>query len=305
MTRGAGLLLSALRAPAPLIDPMTRSPTASLRLIALALIVSFAASGCAMFKKDREAPENVPAEVLYEEGHQAMTRGNWSGAATAYRRLVAQYPYGPYTEQALIETAYAQYKAGRHEEAISSIDRFLRTYPTHRHAAYMYYLRGLVNSSRDAVFLQRVWSLDPSRRDMATHRQAYNDFEIVTERYPNSRYATDAAERMGELREVFARHEVETGLYYLRRTAFVAATERANYVLESYPQSRYRDDALALLAAAYEGLGNEALAGTARQQLQEANPAHPYLAGDWPRHPGTWRKLNPVGSEKTALDMNY
>lgn len=285
---------------------MTLRPTFPLRFVALALTVLFAASGCAMFKKDRdEQPENVPVEELYEEGHEAMTRGNWSGAATSYRRLIAQYPYGTYTEQAMIETSYAHYKAGRHEEAISSIDRFLRTYPTHRHAAYMYYLRGLVNSSRDTVFLQRVWSLDPSRRDMATHRQAFNDFEIVTQRYPNSRYAADAAERIGELSEVFARHELESGLYYLRRTAFVGATERANFLLETYPESGYHDDAIALLAAAYDGLGNEGLAASARQQLQEVNPAHPYLAGDWPRYPGTWRKLNPLGSEKTALDMEY
>lgn len=284
---------------------MTQRSRFPLRFVALALIVLFAASGCAMFKKDREQPENVPVETLYEEGHHAMTRGNWSGAATTFQRLVAQYPYGAYTEQALIETAYAQYKSGRHEEAISSIDRFLRTYPTHRHAAYMYYLRGLVNSSRDMVFLQRVWSLDPSRRDMATHRQAYNDFDIVTTRYPSSRYAADAAERKAALGEVFARHEVETGLYYLRRTAYVAATERANFLLETYPQSRYHDDAIALLAAAYTGLGNQDLAASARQQLQQANPAHPYLAGEWPRYPGSWRKLNPLGSEKTALDVEY
>ena len=284
---------------------MTQRTTFPLRLAALALTVLVATSGCAMFKKDKEQPENVPVETLYEEGHEAMTRGNWSGAATTFRRLVAQYPYGPYTEQALIETAYAQYKAGRHEEAISSIDRFLRTYPTHRHAAYMYYLRGLVNSSRDTVFLQRVWSLDPSRRDMATHRQAYNDFDIVTERYPNSRYAADAAERKQQLGEVFARHEIETGLYYLRRTAYVAATERANFLLESYPQSQYNDDAVALLAAAYTGLGNDALAASARQQLQELNPSHPYLVGEWPQYPGNWRKLNPLGSEKTALDVEY
>ncbi len=147
-----------------------------------------------------------------------MRNGNWSAAETTYRRLVAQYPYGPYTEQALVETAYAQYKAGKHEDAISSIDRFIRTYPTHRNISYMYYLRGLTNSSRDTVFLQRVWRLDASRRDLATPQQAYNDFSIVADRYPNSRYAADARKRMGELRNMFARHELETALYYLRRT---------------------------------------------------------------------------------------
>ncbi|MDT0850605.1 outer membrane protein assembly factor BamD, partial [Staphylococcus pseudintermedius] len=143
------------------------------------------------------------------------------------------YPYGPYTEQALIETAYAQYKSGKHDDAISSIDRFIRTYPTHRNIAYLYYLRGLVNSSRDTVFLQKVWRLDVSRRDLATPMQAYNDFQIVVERYPNSRYAEDARKRMIVLRDTFARHELDVSLYYLRRTAYVAAADRAKFLLET------------------------------------------------------------------------
>ena len=275
---------------------------APLRVLSLLLIVAFIGPGCSMFKKKDTTPEAAPVEELYEKGHAAMKRGNWSAGAANFKGLVAQYPYGAYTEQALIETAYAQYKAGKHEEAISSIDRFIRTYPTHRLTSYMYYLRGLVNSSRDTVFLQKVWKLDPSRRDLATPHQAYNDFSIVVERYPNSRYAADARERMAELQNTFARHELEVSLYNLRRTAYVAAVERATYLLETYPDSKYQNDAIAALAAAYTGLGNETLAADTRARLQKADPGHPYLAGNWPKYPGDWRKLNPFAREKSALD---
>ncbi|KAG1225481.1 hypothetical protein G6F68_019918 [Rhizopus microsporus] len=121
----------------------------------------------------------------------------------------------------MIETAYAQYKAGKHDDAVSSIDRFIRTYPTHRNIAYLYYLRGLANSNRSTVFLRRVWSLDASRRDLSTPHQAYSDFNIVVDRYPNSRYAADARSRMLELRDVFAQHELADALYYMRRGAWV------------------------------------------------------------------------------------
>lgn len=284
--------------------PRPGRPGAALKTgIVLALLI--AASGCTslgkMFK-DEDADEGQPVEAIYERAHRSMENGNWSGAEQSFRRLVAQYPYGPYTEQALIETAYAQFKAGKHEDAISSIDRFIRTYPAHRNIAYLYYLRGLTNASRDTVFLQRVWRLDASRRDLATPMQAYNDFQIVADRYPNSRYAADARERMASLRNLFARHELETALYYLRRDAYVAATERARYLLDTYPQSAHQADAVATLAAAYTGLGNEALATSARTQLQQIAPNHPYLAGEWPDYPGNLRKLNPFAGEKSALD---
>ena len=273
----------------------------------LILLVAFAVSGCARLKgifKDEEANEGVPVEQLYEKGHRSVRNGNWDNAVTTYKRLVAQYPYGNYTEQALVETAYAQFKMGDNEEAISTIDRFIRTYPTHRNTAYMYYLRGLVNSNRDTVFLQKVWSLDASRRDLATPNQAYNDFTIVTERYPNSRYAADARQRMIALRNLFARHEIETSLYYIRRGAYVAAADRAKYLLETYPQSEYQNDAVAALAESYTRLGNETLAADAKRVLQQNDPQHPYLSGDWPDYPWTVRKLNPFAGEKSALDKN-
>jgi outer membrane protein assembly factor BamD len=276
-------------------------------LAAVLLLALLAGTGCARFGKmfkDDDANEGQPVEELYARGHRSMTNGNWSGAEETFKRLVAQYPYGAYTEQALIETAYAQYKSGKNEDAISSIDRFLRTYPTHRHVAYMYYLRGLVNSSRDTVFLQRVWRLDPARRDMATPMQGYNDFSIVAERFGNSAYAADARERMARLRDMFAQHEMDTALYYLRRGAHVAAASRARYVLETYPQSRYQADAIATLAAAYTGLGNQALANDARTLLQQQAPNHAYLRGDWPDSPGHLRRLNPFAGDRSALDTD-
>ena len=284
---------------------MTRRPSPLPRALLIVLLAAMVTSGCARMKgmfKDEDADEGVAVETLYEKGHASMRRGNWSGANTTFRRLVAQYPYGNYTEQALIETAYAQYKMGDNEEAISSIDRFIRTYPTHRNVAYMYYLRGLVNSNRDTVFLQRVWTLDASRRDLATPMQGFNDFNIVVDRYPNSRYAADARQRMVALRNMFARHELEVALYYMRRGAWISATERARYLLETYPQSEFQNDAVAVLAGAYDELGNEALAADARRVLQQNEPGHPFLSGDWPNYPWTVRKLNPFASEKSALD---
>ncbi|WP_159017292.1 outer membrane protein assembly factor BamD [Cognatiluteimonas profundi] len=274
-------------------------------LLLLALVAAFAVSGCSsvkgIFKHDRkDANEGVPAEQLYAKGHKQIERANWNGAIIVYKRLVAQYPYGAYTEQALVETAYAQYKAGSNDDAISTIDRFIRTYPTHRNTVYMYYLRGLVDSNRDTVFLQRVWKLDSSRRDLATPMQAYNDFKTVAERYPNSRYATDARARMATLRDLFARHELETALYYLRRGADVAAVDRAKYLLETYPQSSHQNDAVAVLAAAYTHMGNQTLAADAKRVLQQNDPNHPWLRGDWPNYPSKIRTLNPFAGDAPA-----
>ena len=276
-----------------------------LRTLLLLLIVVVAGSGCASVKKlwsFEKDKEGVPVAELYEEGHRALRQERWNTATETFQRLLAQYPYGDYTEQALMETAYAQFKAGRHDDAISSIDRFIRTYPTHRNIAYLYYLRGLSNSSRNTVFLSRVFDLEMSNRDLSAPQQAFNDFNIVATRYPASRYAADARERMVALRNQFSRHEIDTALYYLRRGAWVAAANRARYLIETFPQTEYQNDAVAVMAEAYTQLGNETLAADARRVLEANDPQHPWLTGDWPDHPSNFRKLNPFAGEKSAVD---
>jgi len=281
-----------------------RSITRSLHLVLLVAVL-FGATGCESISKlwkNEDANEGQPVDALYDKGHEQMTEGRWAGAAETFQRLIAQYPYGAYTEQSLMEMAYAQYKSGKHDDAVSTIDRFIRTYPTHKNIPYFYYLRGLSNASRNAIFLQRVFSLESSNRDLTTPMQAYNDFSIVVERYPNSRYAHDAGLRMIELRDLFAKHELDTGLYYLRRGADVAAIARAKYLIETYPQSIWQNDAVALLAVAYDDLGNEALAADARRVLQQNDPSHPALTGDWPDFPSKFRKLNPFAGEKSGAE---
>jgi len=136
-----------------------------------------------------------------------------------------------------------------------------------------------------------------STRDLQAPQQAYNDFNTVATRYPNSRFASDARQRMVFLRNEFARFELNTGLYYLRRGAWVAAADRATYLLETYPQSTYQNDAVALLAESYTRLGNTALAADAKRVLEQNDPQHPWLAGRWPKGVGIVDRLNPFAGD--------
>ena len=263
---------------------------------ALAFALVVAVTGCSGIKtmfKDKNKNEGLPVGELYDRAHDNMQMGRWANASEVFGRLIAQYPYGPFTEQALMEQAYAQYKSGKHEDAISTIDRFIRTYPTHRNIAYLYYLRGLSNMARNTVFLARAFNLDTSTRDLAAPQQAYADFNTVATRYPNSAYAGDARQRMVFLRNEFARFEMNTGLYYLRRGAWVSAADRATYLLETYPQSEYQNDAVAMLGESYTRLGNATLAADAKRVLQQNDPQHPWLNGHWPRKDRFYNRLNP------------
>ncbi|GAB2490417.1 outer membrane protein assembly factor BamD [Arenimonas alkanexedens] len=244
--------------------------------------------------KDPET-ETLPVEALYASAKDALDGRNYARAGRYYQRLVARFPFGEYSEQAQIELAYVQYKLAMTEEATSTITRFIRTYPTHPHIDYAYYLKALINFDRSSSAILRLVRQDLATRDLGAPTQSLNDFADVVRRYPNSRYAPDARQRMVFLRNLLARHEVGVGQYYLRRGAYVAAANRGKYLLQTYPQSEHDGDALALMAASYVALGQAELAADARKVLETNYPKHPYLSQgkNWPSGTGIISRINP------------
>jgi outer membrane protein assembly factor BamD len=280
---------------------MIRMSTALRFLLVFSLITGV--SGCKtvgkLFGGDKkeEKTESLPVEELYAQAKRFTENGNYAKAQTFYQRLVSRFPFGPYSEQAQLELAYTQFKQGKREEASSSIDRFIRTYPTHPRIDYAYYLKALINFEERGALFARIARLDQSARDLGAPTQSFNDFNEVVRRFPNSAYAADSAQRMVYLRNLLARYEMNVGLYYLRRGAYVAAANRGKFLIENYPQSEYQNDALALMAVSYKAVGQEALSNDARSVLQKNDPNHPYLVDKWPRRKGVLRQLNPFAGE--------
>jgi hypothetical protein len=74
-------------------------------------------------------------------------------------------------------------------------------HPQHPNVDYAYYLKGLTSFDQDVGLLARFLPLDMTKRDPGAARDSYNEFAQLTSRYPNSRYAPDAKQRMIYLRK--------------------------------------------------------------------------------------------------------
>lgn len=242
--------------------------------------------------------ERLPADALYAEAKRSLDEGSYDRSVKFYQRLVARFPYGTYHEQGQIDLAFALYKRGKFEEAVSAADRFIKLYPTHPRIDYAYYLRGLINFNRQAGFLERYFRSDLTRRDLQYIRQSFQDFNELVEKFPNSAYAPDARQRMVYLRNGLAQGEVMVASYYYRRGAWVASAQRAKFVLETYQESPQAADALAILTASYARLGQTKLAEDSERVLKQNYPDHPYFSGDWPTRPALWRKLVPFMADR-------
>lgn len=248
-----------------------------LRIAVILGLITLVA-GCALATDPRDKTEDWPAGKIYSTGKKALDSGDYETALTYFGTLEARYPFSRHAQQAQLDIAYSHYKQGEADSAISVIDRFIRSYPRHTHLDYAYYLRGLANFSRDRQILDRIVRRDPSHRDPGSARQSFNDFEILVLRFPNSRYAEDARQRMVYLRNNLAEHEIHVADYYLRRGAYVAAANRAKYVVENYQRTPAVAEALVTLIEAYTKLELGELKNNAMRVLRLNYPDHPLVA---------------------------
>lgn len=236
------------------------------------------AGGCGYFQSqsDRDKEEDKwPEDRLYEAAKQRLDSGSCSGAIEYYEKLQARYPFGIYTQQSQLELAYCYYRTEEPGSALATIDRFIKLYPSHPHMAYAYYLRGLVNFASGQGLTERYLPKDPSQRDPGAALQSFNDFSELIKRFPDSIYVEDSQLRMRHLRNVLAQHEVNVANFYMRRDAFVAAANRARYVVENYQQTPAMPEALVLLAKCYKVLEMDALADDVLRVLELNYPNHP------------------------------
>jgi outer membrane protein assembly factor BamD len=254
---------------------MTHAPRlfSGLALILVALLLA----GCN--KADPETEDGKSAEELYQEAKNHLDHTAYEQAVSAYKQLQTRYPFGRYAEQAQLEMAYAFYKAHKPELALSTADRFIRTYPSHPNVDYAYYIRGLTNYDEKIGMLERLMPSRVRDRDQSSALEAFNDFDELCRRFPDSRYCPDARQRMVFLRNNLAAYEIDVANYYLRRKAHVAAANRARYVLETYPGTPQTGDALEIMHKAYSELQMPELAADAMRVLELNYPAHPYLTG--------------------------
>ncbi|HFD79098.1 MAG TPA: outer membrane protein assembly factor BamD [Gammaproteobacteria bacterium] len=234
-------------------------------LLLIPLLTILLLPGCATTPDDELA--GLSANELYNRAKKALDSGDYETAINTFEKLQARYPFGKYAQQAQLEIAYAYYKFDEPDSAIATADRFINNNPGNPHLDYAYYLKGLANYNRGANLVDRLAPRDPSERDTRALRDAFNDFTQLVVKFPDSRYAQDAKQRLVYLHNMLARHEINVAYYYMKRGAYVAAANRAKYVIENYQRTPAAQDALRVLIEAYTKMGMKDLANDAKRVL--------------------------------------
>ena len=257
----------------------------------LALVFGVLVGACGVFP-DVDETKGWPAEKLYSEAKDRLNNGQYEDAIKLYEKLEARYPYGRYAQQAQLEIAYAYYKDQESAQAVTAAERFIKLHPNHPNVDYAYYLRGLANFNDNLGIMGHIGGQDMTERDPKATRLAFDAFKELATRFPDSRYTPDAIARMSYLVNALAAHEIHVARYYMRRGAYVAAANRAQFTLKTYPRAPANEEGLVILVQAYDALALNDLRDDAERVMKKNFPDSKYLKGTPGKETSWWRLWN-------------
>lgn len=239
-----------------------------ITLLPLSMIFAFVLAGCSQTIDEPDIQITAP-EQMYQNAQEALDTGNMLKATRILEALESRYPFGPQATQVQLDLIYAYYRQANNEQALASIDRFLRLNPTHTDIDYVYYMRGLANMQSDENMFHDMLDIDRSDRDPQFAKQAFKDFKQLISAKPNSHYAADAQLRMQALKNRLAKHHIAIAQYYLAREIYVGAINRSKEVLVSFNDTSSTTKALEIMQAAYTALNQDDLAAKTAKIIEQ------------------------------------
>ena len=116
-------------------------------------------------------------------------------------------------------------------------------------------------------------------------------FKLLVTRFPDSKYAEDSHLRLRYLVDALAQYEIHVARYYMRRGAFLAAVNRAQQVITSYPNSPSQEEALFIMWKGYDAMGVKDLSADSKRVLDRSFPNSLIVKNNGPEIFDPWWKM--------------
>lgn len=212
-------------------------------LVPLALLCLVALGACGT--SPEPIPEEKPAEQLYNEAMDLLYAKKYEAASAAFDEVERQHPYSVWATRGQLMAAFSYYQYNKYDDAVIAARRFIQLHPGHPDVAYAYYLIGI-------CYYEQISDVG---RDQGMTAKAFEAFQEVVRRFPDTPYARDARQKMLFTRDHLAGKEMAVGRYYLGRGYYIAAIGRFRMVVEKYQTTSHVPEALHRLVEAYLALG--------------------------------------------------
>jgi outer membrane protein assembly factor BamD len=250
----------------------------------LAAGLALCASACAVHQ------QTPTGENYYSLGQQAFAQHDYKGSAIYFQKLIDQYPFSPYAEDAELKIGLSQYQDKHYAEAISSLGDFEKMHPTSKQIELASYYLAMAHYDQ----------IGRPDQDQSNTEQALQQFEIIERRYPETGFAALAHQQISVCREMLARHQLLIGDFYYKKANFRAAESRLAELMQKWPDTPVGDEALYQLGTTLEKEGKKYSAAQAFTAVVLHYPGTTYAS----KAQRELKKLHqPVDTEEDPLHL--
>ena len=229
--------------------------------VILLCFLTVAISGCSTLKsKPKIDIDTYSAKEIYDLAEDRLAKKRPQDAAKYFSEIERLYPYSEWAKRGLIMQAFSYHKDQDYENSRSTAQRYIDFFPAAEDAAYAQYILAL--SYYDQI--------SEVGRDQDVTVKALQELRLLIERYPDSKYAKDSAEKFDMAFSFLAAKEMEVGRYYLQRGYYTSGVNRFRKVVQEFRTTEQTPEALYRLIECYLSLGLRGEAQSAAAILQES-----------------------------------
>ena len=190
-------------------------------------------------------PDEKESYKIYKEGLDAMEQGEFFFAAQKFSEAEKILPIVEHSAKALLMSSFCFYTINFHDDAISSLENFLRKYPADENIQYASYLIALSNYEQ---------ILD-EKKDLEPLLKTKKIIEDYIKRYPENDYTLDLKFKLGLIQNQLAAKEIYIAKFYIQTQKWIPAINRLKVVINEYEETIFIEEALHRLVEIYYNLG--------------------------------------------------
>jgi outer membrane protein assembly factor BamD len=209
-------------------------------------------SGCAhKYENPITKDTQQPDKVLFDTSIDDIEHGRYERARLTLQTMMNTYDTSEYLAKAKLAVADSWKKEGGAHgmaQAEAEYKDFILFYPNMEEAA----------EAQFKICDMQYQQMDKPDRDNVHARLGDAECKDVLQKWPNSPFATEAADKLRKIQEVLAAGEMTAGLFYEKKggNGYYSAANRFDNLVNQYPLYSQADYALWLAADAYNQMGD-------------------------------------------------
>ena len=185
-------------------------------------------------KNIKKQSQELEMISVYNEGFQKLEINDTFNAAQKFLEAELLFPQSEWAPKSALMAAYSYYLQNYYQEALSNLNRYLKTYPNDKDISYANYLIGI-------CYYEMI---EDEKRDIGPILKAKKQFKIIIDKYPNTDFALDAKFKLDLIQDILASKEMYLARHYQKKNKWIAAINRYQIILKEYDETIFVEEAL-------------------------------------------------------------